>query len=227
MDFPFVDFHTHRPATSGLHVLNLPRNGAFPTDRGDHPEIEGINDSETRWYCYGIHPWWVDDTENESLLLERLLNENRITMIGETGIDKAHPLVELQLKTLERHIALSESYQKPLVLHNVRGTSEILQMHKKHHPTQAWVVHGFNGTQEEARQLTCRGIHLSVGESLLYDNRKITISISSISLDHLFFETDEAAIPVSEVYRRASELMGIPLEVLKARVFANFKRILL
>ena len=116
---------------------------------------------------------------------------------------------------------------RPLVLHNVRGTSEILQLHKKHHPTQAWVVHGFNGTQEEARQLTCRGIHLSVGESLLYDNRKITISISSISLDHLFFETDEAAIPVSEVYRRASELMGIPLEVLKARVFANFKRILL
>ena len=213
MDYPFVNLHTHHPESSGLYVMNLPRDAAFPPEKN-------------RWYCYGIHPWWTGNTEHEMSILEDLLQKNLIAAIGETGLDKNHPSLPEQLQVFERQIALSETFQKPMILHNVKGTGEILQLHKKNAPRQAWVIHGFNGTQEEAKQLTDRGIYLSVGKSLLYGNRKITQTLPSIPWDYLFFETDEAMTPVEEVYAKASQLLSTPMEALKEKIFANFARII-
>ena len=152
---PFVDIHTHR--------------------NGDY-------------FTFGIHPWWVGDAlrhceafgRSNPLVekLESLLKENKIIAIGETGIDRMHKeTIDLQLEVFERHILLSEQYRKPLIIHNVKATADILRLHKKHQPSQTWILHGFNGTAEEARQLTERGICLSVGESIFYPNRKITKSL--------------------------------------------------
>lgn len=174
---------------------------------------------------YGIHPWEVEKKTDLSFL-ESLLKENKIVAIGETGIDRIHKdTVALQIEYFEKHILLSERYQKPLIIHNVKATSDILKLFKKHQPKQAWIIHGFNGNAEEARQLTSYGIFLSVGESLFYPNRKITKAISSIPLEQLFFETDTAEITIQQVYERASELLDLPLDQLKEIIFSNYKRL--
>lgn len=175
---------------------------------------------------YGIHPWTLDAIQEKLQILETLLKENRIVAIGETGIDRAHKdTVPLQLEVFEKHILLSEQYQKPLIIHNVRGTADVLRIHKKRQPKQAWVIHGFNGTAAEANQLTDRGIFLSVGESLFYENRKIHESITSIPLDRLFFETDTSERTIQEIYGKAAELLSLPLDQLKERIFANFEQL--
>jgi len=202
-DIPFIDIHTHRHASLTM--------------------------------TYGIHPWEFDGTSlrrasatKQSTLtrLETLLKENRIAAIGETGIDRLHKdTIDLQIEMFEKHIQLSEQYHKPLIIHNVKATADILRLHKKHQPTQTWIIHGFNGTATEVHQLIEKGICLSVGESLFYENRKIHQSISSIPLDHLFLETDTSERTIQEVYEKASELLNIPLETLKERIFANFARL--
>lgn len=197
-DFPFIDIHTHH--------------------------------QEDTLTSYGIHPWWFDDPayhpDNDLQLLERLLREDKLAAIGETGIDKLHPeTLALQIESFEKHIALSETYQKPLILHNVKGTETLLQLRKKHKPAQAWIIHGFNGNENEVRQLVSQGFYLSVGASLLYENRKITKSIKSIPLDYLFFETDTAGNSIGEIYQKAAMLLDLPLAQLKERIFANFARL--
>lgn len=158
--------------------------------------------------------------------LEALLAEGRVAAIGETGIDRLHhDTLPLQIETFEKQILLSERYQKPMILHNVRATADLLRLHKKHQPLQPWIVHGFNGNEEEARQLTDRGIFLSVGESLLFPNRKIGKTILSIPWDYLFFETDTSERDIQEIYVKAAERLSLPLEKLKDRVFANFERL--
>lgn len=207
MENAFVDIHTHISttpmATEPVRVL----------------------------HSYGIHPWWFDDphdpdfTTQQLRYLERLLQEHRLTAIGETGIDKLHPnTLEQQLHAFEQQIKLSEENHKPLIIHNVKGTPEILQIQKKLHPKQLWIIHGFNGNQEEVRQLVGHGICLSLGESLFHENRKIVASIKSIPLDHLFLETDTSGYRIEEVYLRAAELLEIPLEDLKAHLFETFMR---
>ena len=195
MDAPFIDIHTHN-----THV-------------------------DCGLYSYGIHPWNLGMQPNLSLL-ETLLKENKVVAIGECGIDRNYKeTINLQLDVFERQILLSEQYQRPLIIHNVKATADILRLHKKHQPRQEWIIHGFNGTVEEARQLTDKGLYLSVGESILYQNRKITQSIQSIPLDKLFFETDVSERTIQEIYGKASELLNLPLEVLKERIFANFARL--
>ena len=173
---------------------------------------------------FGVHPWKLQSTALKTL--ENLLKNNKIAAIGETGLDRLHKdTYDLQLDFFEKHILLSEQYQKPLIIHNVRATSDLLRLHKIYHPKQIWIVHGFNGSVEEARQLTDLGICLSVGESLFYPNRKITKTIKSIPLDYLFLETDISEKPIQAIYEKASELLNLPLETLKEQIFANFARL--
>ena len=194
-EVPFIDIHTHR--------------------KGFRPE------DETLLLTYGVHPWFLNPSSLS--FLENLLKEDQIVAIGETGLDRLHrDSWPLQLDYFEKHILLSEQYQKPLIIHNVKASAEILHLHKRLQPRQAWIIHGFNGTADEARQFTDRGIYLSVGESLYYPNRKITKSIFSLSLDHLFLETDTSEKTIMEIYDKASALLNIPLDALKNQIFINF-----
>lgn len=202
MNPPFINIHTHTPSPDcGL-------------------------------YSYGIHPWWLcHGTQNKTILkdleiLEKMLQENRIVAIGEIGIDNiSQATLSQQIEVFEKQIPLSEQYQKPLIIHNIHGTNEILRIHKKHQPKQKWIIHGFNGTVEEARQLVDKGIFLSVGESIFYPNRKISTTIKTIPLDHLFLETDVSQRSIQEVYEKVAGLLNLPVEILKQRIFANFAQL--
>lgn len=175
-------------------------------------------------YSFGIHPWKVTQADVDTL--ETFLREDRIAAIGETGIDRLYPdTLSQQLALFERHILLSEAYKKPLIIHNVRATDLILQTHRKLHPRQTWIIHGFNGNVAEARQLIDHGIRLSVGESLFDQHRKITKTLLSIPLDSLFFETDTSNKTIQQVYEKASALLNLPLEQLKEQIFTNFARL--
>ena len=172
---------------------------------------------------YGIHPWRLQPNLS---LLETFLKEDKIVAIGETGLDRLHKdTFDLQLKFFEQHILLSEQYHKPLIIHNVKATADLLRLYKKHQPKQSWIIHGFNGNTTEVQQLTSNGIFLSVGESIFYPNRKITTSIQSIPLDYLFLETDTSPKTIQQIYEKASELLNLPVGTLKEKIFANFARL--
>ena len=175
------------------------------------------------YFTYGIHPWRL---QPKLSLLETLLKEDKIVAIGETGLDRLHKdTYDLQIEYFEKHILLAEQYQKPLIIHNVKATADILRLHKKYQPKQVWIIHGFNGNVEEIRQLTERGIHLSVGESIFYPNRKITQSILSIPLEYLFLETDTSEKTIQQIYEKAAELLNLPIDQLKEQIFTNFARL--
>lgn len=170
-------------------------------------------------FSYGIHPWSVQ--RGCSLAVP-----SDVIAIGETGLDRLHKdTYDLQLEFFEKHILLSEQYKKPLIIHNVKATADILRLHKKHQPQQAWIIHGFNGSVEEVQQLTSKGIYLSVGESLFYPNRKITKTISSIPLEYLFLETDTSEKTIQQIYEKAAELLNLSIDQLKEQIFANFARL--
>ena len=83
---------------------------------------------------YGIHPWRLQPNLS---LLETFLKEDKIVAIGETGLDRLHKdTFALQLNFFEQHILLSEQYHKPLIIHNVKATADLLRLYKKHQPKQ-------------------------------------------------------------------------------------------
>ena len=217
MESPFIDIHTHdaTPKDGVLKIVNLgleetcPKQGSF---------------------SFGIHPWDLDSADfqlEEALpILKERLELPQVIALGEAGLDKMHSSsYERQISAFEKQILISEEVQKPLIIHDVRSHNEVIALRKKHHTRQTWILHGFNGTEQDIQQLTSQGICLSVGEALLHPERKISKAIKTIHLDFLFLETDTAEIEIEEIYEKAAVLLEMPLDALKERIFCNFARI--
>ena len=213
----FIDIHTHSVKTDDnlIQIVNLDLNQPCP---------------EQGFFSYGIHPWEADkaDFQMETALqsLEEKVKLPNVVALGEAGLDKMHNATfERQIELFERQIELSEALQKPMILHDVRSHSEIIALRKKHKAQQPWIVHGFSGTVQDIKQLIGQGIYLSVGESLLYPERKIHKSFKFIDFDFLFLETDMAEIGVETVYEAAAKLLGTDIVTLQKQIFTNFARL--
>ena len=216
MKTAFIDIHTHRIKLCDnlIQIVNLDLERPCP---------------EQGYYSYGIHPWVLDNADfqvDEALnKLKENLQRPQVIALGEAGLDKFHADFEQQIRLFERQIVLSENMKKPMILHDVKSHNEIIALRKKHRVKQPWIVHGFNGTAQDAAQLTRQGIFLSVGESLLHPDRKIYNSLKTIDIDYVFFETDMAEIGIEKVYETAAKLLEIDVSELKTKIFSNFARI--
>ena len=217
MESKFVDIHNHRVKDYDnlIQIVNLDLNQPCP---------------EQGYYSYGIHPWALDNAEfqlEKALqILEEKLKLPQIVALGEAGLDKMHKAsFERQIELFERQIELSETLQKPMILHDVRSHNEIIALRKKHKAKQPWILHGFSGTEQDTRQLIGQGIYLSVGESLLHSERKIAKSLKTIPLDMLFLETDMAEISIETVYEAAAVLLEMGINALRTQIFSNFAKL--
>ncbi len=214
---PFIDIHAHsaKAADGLIQIVNL--------------DLEQIAPKEG-YYSYGIHPWEADKADFPMEAVLRLLEERlqfpNVLALGEAGLDKMHKeSFEQQMELFERQIELSETVQKPMILHDVRSHNEIIALRKKHKAQQPWILHGFNGTEQDVNQLIGQGIYLSVGESLLHLERKVAKSLKSMPLEFLFLETDMAEIDVETIYEAAVKLLEMDINVLQKQIFANFAHV--
>lgn len=144
--FRDVDVHTHVAPADGRAIVSVnPGQGL-----GSAPH-----------YSVGIHPWHADTGDVAEV--EHLAADPRVVAIGECGIDKLRgPGLEVQMPVFEAQARLAERLQKPLIIHCVRAYGEIMALHDRLHPTVPWIIHGFNRNAALARQLTDRGIYLSI-----------------------------------------------------------------
>lgn len=148
-----TDFHTHTPCKPGA-IINL-----SPGD--DRPG--GF------YYSVGIHPW---DSEGVTPEMWRQLEADaaapEVIAIGECGIDKLRGAsLAAQTEIFRRHILLSESLGKPLIIHCVRAIEQVERLRTELRPTQPWILHGFRGKPQQALQLLNRGYYLSTTPSRL------------------------------------------------------------
>ena len=217
MEIPFVDIHTHTTKFGDnlIQIVNLDLNQPCP---------------EKGYYSYGIHPWALDsaDFQMETALecLEKKLKSPNVLALGEAGLDKLHKAsFEQQIELFERQIELSEALKKPMILHDVKSHNEIIALRKKHKAQQPWILHGFSGAEQDVKQLIGQEIYLSVGESLLYPERRIYKSLKFIDVNYLFLETDMAEIGIETVYEAAAKLLEMDIDALQKQIFANFARI--
>jgi TatD DNase family protein len=97
------------------------------------------------YFCAGIHPWQAEGWEQSQSLVEHLSVHPLCLGIGETGLDRLHPHWEAQLKSLHWHWDLSEKVRKPLILHVVKASSDILTLLKGRRSSVPHMWHDFHG----------------------------------------------------------------------------------
>lgn len=205
-----LDIHTHRKAAGPEEcILNV------------EPEVFLSQDCHVCHYSVGIHPWRVMDVGEEawSCLSEAVCHPS-VLAIGEAGLDKlAAADMDRQREVFVRQILLSESVEKPLVVHCVKAFNELIELKKKHRPRMPWVVHGFRNNLHIACRLLDAGICFSFGEKYQADVLRF------VPADRLLAETDESALPVRTIIARMAAERGIGPDELCARIDENARKI--
>lgn len=208
----FLDFHTHQLSNDkeSIDIINIRQGCSLPLSYD--------------LFGYGIHPW--DTKEQQKLKLpDEVINSESWVYIGETGLDKLKGAeLNNQIEIFKQHIHASEKWRKPLLIHCVRCFNELIQLHKEHTPQQKWIVHGFVGSSQLAKQLTEAGFILSFGVGILNKRSKAAQSLQSIPKELFLLETDEALNSIQEVYEAAADILQLNITELKKVVLDNFAR---
>ena len=194
-----VDIHTHRlPRIPGTAIVNC------------YPDV--FSPKEGEWYSVGIHPWHVpaavtSNVRCEMNMLPSLVGHPQVLAIGEAGLDKlADAPIAVQIEVFEYQAQLSAELGKPLVIHLVKAVEELLKLKQRLQPANPWIIHGFRGKPALAQDYVRHGFYLSFGEKYQEE------SLRAVPAGRLLLETDESGVPIMELYRRASEVRGIPLD---------------
>jgi TatD DNase family protein len=219
----YLDIHSHlrTDSNSTIRVSSLSKEEI----------LQG--DSIGEYSSAGIHPWWIEDlTENDiselKKKIELLATNNKLWGIGETGIDRLYPEFLIKQRALFKwHFDLAESYQLPLIIHNVRSGSDFLELIKNLKPTTSWIFHDFRGNEDLVKSILKLHPFCFFSFGLSIDNSpQVRELLPRIPLENLFLETDhQKHLDIHDIYLRAAEQLKIDLDFLKAQMWHNFKKL--
>ncbi|MBP7810492.1 MAG: TatD family hydrolase [Bacteroidia bacterium] len=178
-------------------------------------------------YSFGIHPWKIDKDVNDILQeMDTITRNRRCIAIGECGLDKAIDTdFELQQKIFCEQIQIANEVQKPLMIHCVKAFNELTACLKKMNNTVPVIIHGFNNNQNIANDLLKQGYLLSFGKALLDDGSNASEVIKHVGRKNFFLENDDSDVSIRDIYKRASEILGIEESFLQEQLKSNYQRI--
>lgn len=177
-------------------------------------------------YSVGVHPWRIANDAFKNLefdYITELATKDNVLAIGECGLDKLHPAMERQILFFEKHIALANRLDKPLIIHCVQSFERVAQLLRK--ANVPVIIHGVNNKIEKLKPFLDQGFYFSFGSTLLQEQSIARQSLLSIPIRQLLFETDDAEISISEIYHCAADLRKISFEELNLQVEQNVKKI--
>lgn len=213
----YIDIHNHgsRPAAGVFAVETLMAH----EDRkpGD---ISGLT------FSFGIHPWHLDEKNHDQLLKKVVKNaaDPLVAAIGEAGFDRIKgPSLLLQAEAFAEQVLIAEERRKPVIIHCVKAWEDLLREHKRLKPRMPWLIHGFRGKPDLARQLVSKGIYLSFWFDFVMRPEAVPL-LKSVPKDRFFLETDGAEIDIREIYNKVSADLDISVEELKKIFFSNFNQ---
>ena len=168
----------------------------------------------------GVHPW--DAAAQDAATLGQRLGGAQA--VGETGLDFVHgPAREVQFEALRAQLRLARERGLPVVLHCVKAFEPLMRCLAASEP-RAVIFHGFIGSPEQARQALAKGYYLSFG-ARAFASPKTLAALRETPLSQLFLETDDSPVSIAEIYSRAAEAKGVPVEELQRATLANYERI--
>lgn len=179
------------------------------------------------YFSLGLHPWYINklNISKEINYIQSLANDKSFVAIGETGIDKVFERdIDFQKLRFYELIELSEELKRPLIIHSVKGSNEVITAFKTIKPSQKWIIHGFNQRWSVAESFLENDILLSFGSSLIKNETTRNV-FKKIPLGSYFLETDESDDEIETIFAEAAFLSELPLETIQLNLEQQFNQL--
>ena len=106
--------------------------------------------------AFGIHPWFIDSLEKgyEERLYE-LLKTHPLFMVGEIGLDKYHPNMDIQMNVFIKQLEIAIKLKRTVFLHCVGAWDKILHILKQYKKSELPIIvaHAFNANDNVCNEL--------------------------------------------------------------------------
>lgn len=157
-------------------------------------------------YSLGIHPWYIPKKINWSdFYLEA--QKKTVLAIGEAGIDNIYSNApDVQIEVFKQQAIIAHKLQKPLIIHLVKSQAEIIKIHQLLKPSNLWIIHGFRGKPEQAKQFLQHQILLSFCEK--YNPKTLIQYFCGL------IETDDSTISIENVFDKVAIELNLEKEQL-------------
>lgn len=212
----YINIHTHHPEPDTLSVVNIRL-------QSKHPDVSGHELCSA-----GVHPWDTVTAQPEWL---NIFNENHsgLIAVGETGLDyrPVYQPYDLQEKWFERQVSIANKLDKPLIIHNVHATDNLLRILKAQAKVPV-ILHGFTGSPKLADQWfrNVPELRLSFGPATLH-SAKTQQALRFTFEEHpdrFFLETDDKPdITIGEIYTFTAHLLQENIDSIQERIEQNFR----
>ena len=204
-----------------IHIHHKPKH---PEAAIWNCQFDNCNDLVDATYCsQGLHPWNLLQFDIDSKiddLYRNLEDFPSIVAVGEAGLDKLCLTPwQMQIDAFKAQIAAADQFNKPLIIHCVKAYNELIKMKREVATNIPWVIHGFRGKPELAKQLLGEGFYLSYGFKCNEESLRAT------PLNRLLFETDESEEPIVNLYAQSAALFPIPTHQLCELVRQNVDKV--
>lgn len=227
----FADAHLHltQDRCGYSDMDNAELLFACTAEHGDWPAQKGLADP-CIVHFYGIHPWYADQWNGQtSEELAHLLSEDGKANVGEIGLDKTHPAMDLQMKAFSEQVALASEYGRSVNVHCMKCAGDVTRTLRKYGGgCRSTILHSFSSNNTEPySDLNC---YFSLNPRILAKSKyHIKEIIDAIPMDRLLLETDAPNLTwhFSSMECFAEDLSavsGIPTEELLSVTLENARR---
>jgi TatD DNase family protein len=193
-----------RARTNGIKDIVIPG-----VSRENWERIAGICSKYTHLHaCYGLHPYLArEHSDSDLTALRDWLDLHDCVAIGECGLDyrKDQADKESQLKFFMAQLEIAAMAARPVVIHSVRATEDVIKA-IKNYPGLQGMIHSYSGSYEQAMQLIELGFFISLGGAITYANaKKLRNTAARIPLASLLLETDAPDQPDAQHHNQRNE----------------------
>lgn len=171
---------------------------------------------------FGIHPQAPDEKGLKTL--EKLILENRISAVGEIGLDRFSEefaaTFDLQKKLFSEQLEIAEKAGLPVILHIRKAVPEIFERIQKLKKIEKVVFHSYSGTADESESILNHGVnaYFSFGNALLNGHKKAFSVVKTLPEDRILTETDAPYQPKKgENFSKLADLLLIQEKITEIR----------
>lgn len=168
---------------------------------------------------FGIHPQAPDEKDLHTL--KKLISENRISAVGEIGLDRFDEefakTFELQKKLFVIQLETAAEAGLPVILHIRKAIPEIFEQIQELKKIKKVIFHSYSGTAAEAESILSHGVnaYFSFGNALLNGHKKALETVKTLPEERILTETDAPYQPKKgENFSKPADILEI-LEKIK------------
>lgn len=236
----YIDIHCHLQNVPDLEIVlnSAEKSGVVccvcnSTSEKDWTKLLDLSKNYSAVKCaFGIHPWNVKDLrEGWEQRLTEVLNQNSEFMVGEIGLDKYKPDMDLQEKVFCAQLGIATRLKRTANIHCVGVWDKMLHILKergKEIPPKL-IFHSYNGGADVmGRLLSLGNVYFSYSPLVFTDgHNKLKESAVATPHDRILIESDNEKIEnVIKVAERLAEMRDAEKSDFIKQVYENSKRVL-